>query len=67
LRDGFALRLVLGWSLGEIQTAIIGPAALSTDERDALWLYAWPYPRGGERAAEYVRATMRSAPGMGPA
>ena len=59
LRDEIALRLDLGWSLGEVQTALIEPAGrLSEDERDALWLFAWSYPRSRTRAAERVRGAI---------
>jgi len=57
LRDAIALRLDVGWSLGQVERALIEPAArLSEDERAALWLFAWSYPPSGTRA-----------PGRGPA
>ena len=51
LRDQIALRLDRGWSLGAVQSTLIDPATeLSAEERDALWLFAWSYPRGGTHA-----------------
>ncbi len=59
IRDEIAQWLDLGWSLDEVQSALIEPAVgLTADERDALWLFAWSYPRGGTRVVDRLHSAI---------
>lgn len=41
--------MVSGASLGDVQDAVIDPAALDGDHKAALWLYAWSFERPARR------------------
>lgn len=41
LRDRVAEAIDEGATLREVEAEVITPAPLTTDLRDALWLYAW--------------------------
>jgi hypothetical protein len=41
LREAIAEAVVDGYSIDEIEVAILEPAEVSEDARDALWLFAW--------------------------
>ena len=45
--------MLAGRGLGEVEEELIDPAALSTDEKSALWLLAWSMlPPAHQRAPE---------------
>ena len=49
-RERVAEAVSEGVPLDEVETSLIEPAPLSTDLRDALWLYAWGLSERDEAA-----------------
>jgi hypothetical protein len=54
VRDEIAFRLHRGERLAEVEREVIAPARLSEDDRAALWLFAWSYPRKAKRETRGV-------------
>ena len=44
-----------GASLEEVEEALLNPAPVSHDQRDALWLYAWSLQQRFQRPARAPR------------
>jgi hypothetical protein len=56
LWEATVLRLERGEGWRELEGKLVqAVSGLSEDERAALWLAAWSYQPGGERAAQRVR------------
>jgi hypothetical protein len=57
LQERVAAMMRRGASLEQVENQVIDPCELSSDQKAALWLYAWSFMERGEqrdRAARYL-------------
>ena len=63
LQERIAAMMSSGASLDQVQSEVIDPCELSSDQKAALWLYAWSLMEGREQRSQATRYLLDVGPG----
>jgi hypothetical protein len=55
LQERVASMMRAGASLDHVETEVVEPAELDSEQKAALWLFAWSFLEGQEQRAELAR------------
>jgi hypothetical protein len=58
LQERIAVMMHGGASLDRVETEVINSSDLNSDQKAALWLYAWSFLRGTEQRAQATHYLM---------
>jgi hypothetical protein len=58
LQERIAVMIQGGASLDRVETEVINDSDLNSDQRAALWLYAWSFLKGTEQRAQATHYLM---------
>lgn len=63
LQERVATMMRCGARLDEVESEVIDPCELSSDQKAALWLYAWSFMEGREQRDQATRYLLNVEPG----
>jgi hypothetical protein len=63
LQDRIAAMMRDGAPIDQVESEVIDPSALSSDQKSALWLYAWSLMEGQEQHEQAAHYLQNVAPG----
>jgi CheY-like chemotaxis protein len=66
LQERVAAMMRCGASLDRVENEVIDPCELSSDQKAALWLYAWSFMEGKEQRDRATRYRLNVRPGESP-
>lgn len=63
LQERIAVMMRCGAPLDQVKSEVIDPCEFSSDQKAALWLYAWSFMDGKEQRASATRYLLNVGPG----
>lgn len=63
LQERIAAMLRRGAPLEQVEREVIDPCELSSDQKAAMWLYAWSFIEGKDRREQATRYLLNVGPG----
>ena len=63
LQERIAVMVRCGAPLDEVESEVIDPCELSSDQKAALWLYAWSFMEGKQQRDTATRYLLEVGPG----
>lgn len=62
LQERVAAMMRCGARLDQVESEVIDPCELSSDQKAALWLYAWSFIEAGEQRVQATRYLLAEEP-----